>query len=495
MQTYASERVAKDMREQLVQKISQQNFSFVETQNPSKLLTNITSDIDSVKVFVAQAVATLVSSFVIIIGATIILFSINAKLAAAVMAIVPIIGIAFFFVFRLLRTLFTQSRENIDTLNGIISETIIGAALIRTLNSVIFEHEKFAVANVRSKDVGLSILNLFSILVPLITFVSSIATLIVVVLGGYYVVSQEMTLGAFVAFNSYIGLLIFPIITIGFISTIIAQASASYERVSAVLSAPDVQAPGTVVTPLSGAIAVLNVAIAFNDKPALEDISFTVAARSKTAIIGPTGAGKTQLLQIMTGLMQSDKGEVKYDDVLLNELEPNNFFQQIAIVFQDSIIFNTTVTKNIIFDTTVSKAALRLAIDTAELDEFIEQLPAGLDTVVSERGSTLSGGQKQRLMLARALVHNPRVLFLDDFTARVDYKTEKLILNNINKNYPDVTLISITQKIASVESYDQILLLMQGQLIASGTHAKLIKTSPEYMQIYNSQRSTNAYEL
>jgi ATP-binding cassette subfamily B protein len=495
VQTYASERVAKDMREQLVHKISQQNFSFVETYNPSKLLTNITSDIDSIKVFVAQAVATLVSSFVIIIGATIILFSINAKLAAAVMTIVPIIGIAFFLVFRLLRTLFTQSREVIDTLNGIISETIVGAALIRALNSVVPEHEKFAVANVRSKEIGLSILNLFSILVPLITFVASAATLIVVVLGGYYVISQEMTLGSFVAFNSYIGILIFPIITIGFISTIIAQASASYERVSAVLAAPDVEAAGTVVAPLSGAIVVTNVAITFDDKVVLEDVSFTVSARFRTAIIGPTGAGKTQLLNIMTGLTQPDSGQVTYDGVSLRDRAPDNFFKQIAIVFQDSIIFNTSVAENIAFDTAVSEATLKLAIDTAELDEFIDRLPEGLDTVVSERGSTLSGGQKQRLMLARALVLNPQILFLDDFTARVDTKTEQSILSNITKNYPDLTLVSITQKIAPIESYDQILLLMQGQLIASGTHAELIETSPEYMQIYNSQRSTNAYEL
>jgi len=213
VQTYASEYVAKDIRAQLVGKIAQQDFGFVETYKPSTLLTNITSDIDSIKTFVAQVVATLVSSLVLIVGATVILFTINVKLAAAVLTIVPIIGIAFFLVFRLLRPLFTASREIIDTLNGVISETIIGAALIRTLNSVVPEHDKFAVANERSKDIGLRILGLFSILVPLITLVASIATLIVVVLGGYYVILGEMTLGSFVAFNSYIGILIFPIIT------------------------------------------------------------------------------------------------------------------------------------------------------------------------------------------------------------------------------------------------------------------------------------------
>ncbi len=495
VQTYASEYVAKDIRAQLVGKIAQQDFGFVETYKPSTLLTNITSDIDSIKTFVAQVVATLVSSLVLIVGATVILFTINIKLAAAVLTIVPIIGIAFFLVFRLLRPLFTASREIIDTLNGVISETIIGAALIRTLNSVLPEHDKFAVANERSKDIGLRILGLFSILVPLITLVASIATLIVVVLGGYYVILGEMTLGSFVAFNSYIGILIFPIITIGFVSTIIAQASASYERVYVVLSAPDVIAAGTHVTTLTGAITATDIALAFDGKPALAAVSLKIQAGSKTAIIGPTGAGKTQLLNILTGLTQPDSGQVTYDDVSLRDVAPDSFFPQIAIVFQDSSVFNTSVRENIVFKTDVADAPLQLAIDTAELGEFINQLPHGLDTIISERGSSLSGGQKQRLMLARALVQNPTILFLDDFTARVDPKTEQSILANIALHYPDLTLISITQKISPITAYDQILLLMQGELIAAGTHRELLATSPEYVQIYNSQRSTSTYEL
>jgi len=495
LQTYASERVARDIRGQLVDKIAQQNFSFVETYNPSKLLTNITSDIDSIKSFVAQAVVTLVSSIVIIFGASIILFTIDAKLAAAVLTIVPVIGISFFFIFRTVRTLFLQSREVIDTLNKTISESIIGAALIRTLNSVQTELKKFTVANQRSKDIGLGILNLFSILVPLIGFVSSVGTLIVVVLGGYFVITDAMTLGSFVAFNSYIGLLIFPIITIGFISSVIAQASASYERVYAVLSAADGAQEGRITAKLDGHIRISHVSVTYEDKKALDDVSFSIAPHTKTAIIGPTGAGKTQLLTVLTGLIIPEVGLVKYDDIELTQYASTSFFKQVGIVFQDSILFNTSIRENISFNNLTTDKDLQLAVETAELDEFIASLPQGLDTLVSERGSTLSGGQKQRLMLARALLLNPTILFLDDFTARVDAKTEKSILHNIAQNYPQLTLLSITQKIAPIEAYDQILLLMQGKLVASGTHSELLQTSPEYMQIYSSQRSTNSYEL
>jgi len=162
-------------------------------------------------------------------------------------------------------------------------------------------------------------------------------------------------------------------------------------------------------------------------------------------------------------------------------------------VFQDSILFNRTLRENIAFSSDMQD--LEKAIAAAELHDFVGTLPEGLDTVVSERGTTLSGGQKQRVMLARALALNPKVLLLDDFTARVDATTERAILRNIHEQYPGITLISVTQKIAPVENYDQIILLMEGEMLATGTHAKLMETSPEYVQIYDSQRSTNVYEV
>jgi ATP-binding cassette, subfamily B, bacterial len=158
-------------------------------------------------------------------------------------------------------------------------------------------------------------------------------------------------------------------------------------------------------------------------------------------------------------------------------------------------MFNLTLRENIAFSKTVKDEDLEKAITTAELKDFIDSLPEKLDAVVSERGTSLSGGQKQRIMLARALALSPKILLLDDFTARVDSSTERKILENVRRNYPGITLLSVTQKIASVEDYDQIVLLMEGEVLASGTHAQLLQTSPEYVQIYDSQRSTSHYEL
>jgi len=495
VQTYASERVARDLRLQIVSKISRQGYRFIEDKNPAKLLTNITSDIDSIKMFVAQAIVSLVSSAVIIIGAAIILLTIDWRLALAVLTIVPIIGVTFFVVLRLVRALFKQSREVIDRLNSVINESIMGSALIRALNSEHFEYEKFTSANSQARTIGMGILRLFSFMIPIITFVSSMGTLIVVTLGGFYVTHGSMTLGSFVAFNSYIAIFIFPILVIGFISNIVAQAGASYTRVHEVLEAPDEKDEGTVTEPLVGRIEVKNVSVVYGEKPALKDVSLSIEPRTKTAIIGPTAAGKTQLLNVMTGLTVPKSGEVDYDGRPLSAYESASFFPQIGLVFQDSVLFNTSVRENIAFSTTVTDASLQKAVETAELADFLHTLPQGLDTVVSERGTSLSGGQKQRIMLARALALDPKILFLDDFTARVDAHIERKILANVEKNYPRITLVSITQKIAPIETYDQIILLMEGEILARGTHEELMKSSPEYVQIYESQRSTNAYEL
>jgi ATP-binding cassette subfamily B protein len=164
-------------------------------------------------------------------------------------------------------------------------------------------------------------------------------------------------------------------------------------------------------------------------------------------------------------------------------------------VFQDSVMFNLSLRENIAFSNIVKDENIAKAIETAELSNYINSLPEKLDTMVSERGTSLSGGQKQRIMLARALALNPKILLLDDFTSRVDTDTERRILANITANYPNLTLISVTQKISAIEQYDQIILLMEGELLASGRHEELMRSSAEYVQIYQSQRSTSQYEL
>ena len=494
VQVLASERVARDMRNDIAAKISVQPYSYIESATPAMLLTNLTSDVDAVKTFVSMAVSSIISSLFLIIGISVLLLITDWKLGLAVLSVVPFIGVTFFFILTKVRKLFVKSQEAIDWLNKVISESILGAALIRLLNSKNSEYKKFLNANTEAKRVSLQILGLFASLVPVITFFTNIATLAIVLLGGHFIIQGTMSLGNFTAFNSYLAILIFPILIIGFMSNVIAQAQASYGRILQVLNAPIEKKTGGLTVALKGDIEVKNVTVNFGEKSALKDVSFSVKAGSKTAIIGPTAAGKTQLLYLLTGLLAPTSGEIDFDGKDINEYDKESLHSQVGFVFQDSVMFNLSLRENIAFSNTVKDENIKKAIETAELKDYIEALPQKLDTIVSERGTSLSGGQKQRIMLARALALNPKILLLDDFTARVDANTESKILSNIAKNYPELTLISVTQKISSIEHYDQIVLLMEGELLAKGTHEELMKTSPEYVQIYQSQRSTSQYE-
>ena len=495
IQTLTSERVARDLRNMMAEKISFQTFTFILNANPSKLLTNMTSDMDSVKMFVAQAFVTIISSLFVIIGASVLLIMINWKLAAAVLLIVPILAISFFIVFRKVRVIFRKSREVIDALNRIINESILGAAIIRVLNSQQPENQKFLEKNMESRDLGLSIVRLFSALIPIVMFVSNMAVVLILALGGHYVVTGSLTLGNFAAFNSYLIMLIFPVMMIGFMSNIIASATASYGRIRQVLDEPPPAESGKVNSGIRGDISLKNVSLSYGKKPVLKNVTFSVRAGSKTAIIGPTAAGKSQLLYLLTNIIPPDSGSMEFDGISIGMYSKEVFHRQIGFVFQDSVIFNMTLRENIAFSDNVTEESLKKAIETAELNDFIDSLPKKLDTIVAERGTSLSGGQKQRIMLARALAINPKILLLDDFTSRVDRQTENKILCNIENNYPEMTLLSVTQKIAPVRHFDQIILLMEGEIIASGKHKDLMASSPEYIQIYSSQRSTHHYEL
>jgi ATP-binding cassette subfamily B protein len=498
VQVYASERVARDLRNDLSAKISVQSCEYVDRITPSTLLTNLTSDIDAVKTFVSQAVAALISSLFLIVGSSVLLLLLDWRLALATLAVVPVIAITFYYVLARVRKLFKRSQEAIDWLNAVINESILGSSLIRLLNSHQYEYQKFLAASTEARTIGMSILKLFSSLIPVITFCTNLATLIILTLGGHFVITGSLTLGDFTAFNSYLAILIFPIFVIGFMSNVIASATASYGRIAHLLNAPTEEKTGGIEVDLRGDVEMKDVVVRFGERDVLKHVSFKVRAGTSTAIIGPTAAGKTQLLYLLTGLRSPTSGTVAFDGRELSTYESQSLHRQIGFVFQDSLMFNLPLRENIAFSNdsndTVADALLHRAIETAELQDFITSLPQGLDTIVSERGTSLSGGQKQRIMLARALSLNPRILLLDDFTARVDAETERKILANIARNYPGLTLISVTQKISSIEAYDQILLLMEGEILGAGTHESLMRTSPEYVQIFESQKSTHHYE-
>lgn len=495
LQTWVSELAAMNLRKRLSEKIASQSFAYIQQANASRLLTNMTSDVDSIKVFISQAMVSIVSSMFIIAGVCVMLISIQWKLALIVITVIPLVGSAFFVMFRKAKVLFKKSREVVDWLNRVINESVLGAMLVRVLNAQQIEYQKFMEANITSREIGLSILGLFAALIPVITFVSNLAMLAVLYMGGHFVISQSMSLGDLAAFNSFISILIFPILIIGFMSNVIAQAKASHQRILEVLDATEIKQVKSAAPKLTGQLRLQNIQLTYGEKAVLRNVNISIVPGSRTAILGPTAAGKTQLLYIMTGLTQQDSGTIIYDHVSLENIDPEQYYKQIGIVFQDSAVFQLSVRENVAFTDSVTEEAMEKAIRASELTTFVNSLPNQLDTIMTERGTSLSGGQKQRLMLARALAHNPSILFLDDFTSKLDKRTEHKIMDNLTRLYPHLTIVSIMQRIRPIENYDQIILIMEGEIVASGNHSYLLRNSPEYVQIYHSQRSISHYEL
>jgi len=490
----SGEGVARDLRREVMDQVSRQDFAYLTRVTPGKLLTNLTSDAQAVKMFASQAAAVLIASVFMIVGAAVLMFLLDWKLTLAVLTVVPLIGGTFALIFGKIGALFGAAQKLQDILNRVITESITGAALVRVINAQGMELLKFTETNTEARDVGIRILSLFALLFPVITLFANLAQIAILALGGHFAITGSLSLGDFAAFNGYLSLLVFPLIMIGFMSNVISQAQVSYGRISEVLSAPEPVASGTDESAIAGDIDVEGVTLSLGGRPVLRDVSFSVQAGTRNAIIGPTAAGKTQLLNVLTGLLTPEEGTVSYDGKPLGSYAPSRLHAQVALVFQDSVMFNLTLRENVAFGGTPTEEDVARALRTAELDDVVAGLKDGLDTVVSERGLNLSGGQKQRIMLARALALNPSVLLLDDFTARVDAETERRIVENLAREYPAVTLVSVTQKIAPVTGYDQVILLVEGEVLARGTHEELMRSSPEYVQIWNSQKSTTDHE-
>ncbi len=490
LQTYLAETVAKNTREKLVNKISEQDFSFVNKMTSEKLLTVMTSDVDNIKQAMTMGLVQLFSSVVMIVGSAVMLLGINVKLGLMVLTIVPIVGFIFVNLFGRIRSFFKRAQAVLDRLNKVIKESIVAAGLVRIVNSQNKEIEKFNDQNNQAKDLGLSIMKLFSGLIPIIGLLANSSVILILLVGGKLILAGEFTVGDLMAFHTYVSMLIFPVIALGFISNMIARAMTSYQRISEVLEFEGKSDFGNLNKDIKGGVIFKNVSLKFGQKQVLKDVSFEIKPGSKTAILGPTAAGKTQIFYLMSGLMNPNSGEILIDGVRVKKYSQECLSGQLGLVFQDSSIFNLSIKENVNFQNKEDEENLKKAMETAALDDFIKTLPEGWETKITERGSNLSGGQKQRLTLARALAVNPKILLLDDFTARVDRSTEKDIFARLKKNYGNITQVLITQQIASVEDFDQIILIMEGEVLAKGSHKELLKKSPEYQQLYSLQMST-----
>ncbi len=491
----ASQGVAYDLRNDLFSKIERLGFSYYDRTETGQIVTRLTSDVEQIRTFAGNGIVQLAAAAVMLVGTTVLLISLNWRLALIALAIVPVIFILLLRFVRAIGPLFRGVQQTLGRLNSVLQEDLSGIRVIRTFAREDFESARYRSTNDELLEKNLTTVRTFSNNFPFIFLLANLGTLAIILFGGLQVIGGSLSIGELVAFNTYLGFLLFPILTIGFLAAGISRAGASSLRVFEVLDAPlEVEdKPGAIqLPPLHCRVEFDGVGFRYpgDDREVLSGISFCAEPGQTVAILGTTGSGKSTLVNLLPRFYDVTEGSVKLDGHDVRDVTLSSLRSQIGIVLQTSLLFSGPVRDNIAYgrpDATLED--IQAAARAARADEFIRALPEGYDTVIGEKGVGLSGGQRQRIAIARALLIDPRLLILDDSTSAVDAETEAAIQESLDKMMRDThrTVFVIAQRVSTVRDADLILVLDEGGIGARGTHEELLRESELYNEILGSQ--------
>jgi ATP-binding cassette subfamily B multidrug efflux pump len=491
----ASQGVAFDLREGLFERIQRLSFSYYDRAQTGQLVTRLTNDVELVRTFVGTGVIQLGASLLMLVGSMVLLFVTNARLAAvALVSILPIFWLLKKFIGRV-GPVFGRMQTALSKLNGVLQEDLHGLRVVRAFSAERREEARYGALNTEIRDLNVEVIRAISLNFPFVNLFGNLGTLAVVGVGGLLIFGGDLSIGELIAFNSYLAFLLLPIVTMGFLSAMMARAGQSAVRVFELLDAPiEVHnAPGA--TPLPAVVGRVELdAVRFRyagaEREILRGVSFTVEPGQLVAVLGTTGSGKSTLINLVPRFYDVTGGAVRIDGRDVRDATLASLRSQIGVVLQDALLFSGTVRDNIAYGRPdATQAEIEAAAEAAQAAGFIRELADGYATVIGERGVGLSGGQRQRIAIARALLTDPRVLILDDSTSAVDAETEMAIQAALDRlmRAADRTAIVIAQRITTVRDADLIIVLDDGVVAARGTHAELSETSKLYREILGSQ--------
>jgi len=476
------EGIARDLRESIFIKI--QNFSYgnVDQFSTAKLMVRLTSD--------TAAVQRLFQ-----IGSIALMFVTSKTLALTMMPIFIVGAVVIFFFSTKMEPFFRTVQQRLDRLNTVLQENIAGARLIKAFVRGKYETERFETANDNLAQENVKVMRIMASMSPILTMLINIGIIVVVWLGGLQSIQGDLTLGQIVAFTNYLMATLHPLISMTQLSNNWANGLASSKRIAEVLDAePEVaELPNASSLPqtIRGEVEFDHVYFHYNGDTALkvlEDICTRAEARKVTAVLGATGSGKSSLVNLIPRFYDARSGKVNIDSNDVRLLRISSILEHIAIVPQETVLFSGTVRDNIRYGKPdASDEEVLAAAVAAHANDFIMDMPEHYETHIEERGANLSGGQKQRIAIARALITKPSILILDDATSAIDVETETKIHAAIAKATMGITLIMVAQRISTVLNADKIIVLDEGRIVAEGTHRELLKKSPIYKEIYDSQ--------
>jgi ATP-binding cassette, subfamily B, multidrug efflux pump len=493
---YLAERVSQGiayiMRNELYQKLQSLSFSYHDQTQTGQLLSRATSDVERLQRITGRGIIALMQALVLLIGTTIILVRMQPFLAVLSLACMPIVVLFMKQYVDRMHPLWHERQDRMAELISRLEQNLQGVSVVRGFAQEDAEIERFEDENRNIFEIAMALTRAQSFRMPFIILLASVSTVLILWLGGRMVVLGQLTLGELVAFNSYLLQLINPIRRLGFMITMLGESGASAERVFEILDAKSQveDQPGAVdMGEIAGAVDFQNVSFAYvSDNNVLSDVSFHVDPGQIVALLGPTGSGKSTIINLIPRFYDISEGCIKIDELDIREVTLDSLRNQIGIVLQETMLFGSTIRENITFGRPeATQDEIEEAARAAAAHDFITRFPQGYDTPVGERGVTLSGGQRQRVAIARALLLDPKILILDDATSSVDTETEREIQNALQRLMRGRTSFVIAQRVSTVRNADIILVIDRGKLVARGKHEELIRESGIYAEIYYRQ--------
>jgi len=483
----ASRYVEKDLRKAYVRHVVGLPLSFFNERRLGDLMALATNDVEAIQRFLYHAFRMTLTALLTFVMSLALMCTLDWKLAVLSLAPMPVMAIATGFVAKRVRPGFRKVQEQFAALSSCIQENLAGVRVVKAFASRTHEIERFSGLNDEYVSRNRELINLRSVFFPSTFLLNGVSMVVILWLGGLKVLDGALSLGAFVAFNTYLIRIGRPMMMLGRMVDEQQRAAASLARIESVLSERPQPSEGSVPDDIRGELEFRGVGFAYDGRAVLRDINLRIPAGSTVALVGRVGSGKSTLARLIPRLIHPDQGQILVDGTPVESVSLQTIRRVTGYVPQDTFLFSDTIRENVALAGNGDGNTVDRAAEISRLSADLEQFPQGLDTVVGERGVTLSGGQRQRATLARAVARDPRILILDDALSSVDTRTEEEILNGLRDVVAGRTTILIAHRVSTVKDADQIVVLEDGCITETGTHDELVERDGIYAAMYRRQ--------